>query len=249
MSNENYSELTDAMKKLRLLYAADNLSELLESNSDRSIIDFIKHWMRLELTEKKSRTLKRRMVEAKLGRYARMENFDWNWPIELSRSQIEAYLNLDFMSTPTNLIFMGPAGLGKTMIAKNIAAAAVMRGFRSRFVTASKLAASLLHSGHKIETAIRKFTEPDILIIDELGYLSFEQKSADAIFEVISRRYESKAIIVTTNLAFSEWPTVFPGASCVTALVDRLTHHADIVKISGKSYRKGNKGGKNEKIT
>ncbi len=241
MNFQTNTDIIDGLRKLRLLYAAENLEDLVNSNEGRSTLDFMKHWVTLELTEKRARTLQRRMTEAKLGRYARMDNFDWNWPSGISKGTIQSHLKLEFVTEPKNLIFLGTAGLGKTMIAKNIAATAVMRGLRSRFVTASKLASTLVHSGHKIEVAIRKFTEPDILVIDELGYLSFEQKAADALFEVISRRYELKPIIVTSNLPFSEWPTIFPGASCVTALVDRLTHHADIIKISGKSYRKGMK--------
>ena len=242
MTHTEINDLKTNLKNLRLHYASENLEELLHSNQGKSHFDLIDHWTRLELTEKKSRTLKRRMIEAKLGRYSRMENFDWNWPKGISRADIESYMNLSFMAEPANLIFLGTAGLGKSMIAKNIAAAAVLKGFRSRFVSASKLASTVLHSGHKTEIALKKFTEPDLLVIDELGYLSFEQRAADAIFEVVSRRYESKPIIVTSNLPFSEWPTIFPGAACVTALVDRLTHHADIIKISGESYRVGKRG-------
>lgn len=248
MTTTDIETIYSDLKKLRLLYAAENLDNLIETDSGESLIGFIQRWIRLELTEKKSRTLQRRLTEAKLGRYKRMDSFDWKWPAGISRATIEYFLDLNFIAEPKNLILLGTAGLGKTMIAKNIAANAVLRGYRSRFVTASKLVSSLLHSGHKMESAIRKFTDPDVLIIDELGYLSFELKAADTIFEVISRRYESKPTIVTTNLAFSQWPTIFPGASCVTALVDRLTHHADIVKVTGQSYRKAAKDKNNDQL-
>ena len=86
---------------------------------------------------------------------------------------------------------------------------------------------------------MKKYTSPDVLVIDELGYLSFEQNAADALFEVVSRRYESSPIILTTNLAFSDWPIIFPGAACVAALVDRLTHNAEIIRVTGNSFRAG----------
>jgi len=123
------------------------------------------------------------------------------------------------------------------MISKNIVSNAVNRGYKGVFSSASRIVADLLHSGRKMKAAIKKDTSPDTLIIDELGYLGFEQKAADVLFEVISRRYENKPIVLTTNLAFSKWPTIFPGAACVTALVDRLTHNAEIIRVSGPSYR------------
>ena len=177
------------------------------------------------------------MKEAKLGRFVRMCDFDWDWPKEIDRDRIECLLNLDFLAAKDNAIFIGAQGLGKTLIAKNIVSNAVNRGYKGLFSTASKMVSDLLHSGHKLEVALKKYTSPDVLVIDELGYLSFEQKAADILFEVISRRYENKPIILTTNLAFAEWPTIFPGAACVTALVDRLTHNAEILRITGPSFR------------
>ncbi|MFW7377850.1 MAG: ATP-binding protein [Oligoflexus sp.] len=193
--------------------------------------------LRLEVIEKKSRSIQRRIIEAKLGRLHRMHDFDWNHPKEIDRNRIERLLNLGFLAANQNVIFIGPQGLGKTMLSKNIAWNAVNKGHRALFSTASKIVSDLLHSGHKFETAMKKYTSPDVLVIDELGYLSFEQKAADALFEVISRRYESKSIVLSTNLGFADWPTIFPGAACVTALVDRLTHNADIVRITGSSFR------------
>jgi len=130
-------------------------------------------------------------------------------------------------------------GLGKTMLACNIAHEAVLKGYSALFVEASKMLLDLgaQDSARALERRLRHYARPDLLCIDEVGYLSYDARAADLLFEVVSRRYESKSIVITTNLAFSDWPDIFPNASCVTALIDRLTHHADISLIEGESYR------------
>lgn len=230
-------ELQKDLKYLRLYYTAEHTEKIIHDNANKDPATFLENLTRLEIVNKKSRSIQLRMREAKLGRFEKMNNFDWNWAKEIDRTRIESLLNLDFLACNRNIIFIGAQGLGKTMISKNIVSNAVNRGYKGVFSSASRIVADLLHSGRKMEAAIKKYTSPDILVIDELGYLSFEQKAADVLFEVISRRYENKPIILTTNLAFSEWPTIFPGAACVTALVDRLTHNAEIIRVSGPSYR------------
>jgi DNA replication protein DnaC len=123
------------------------------------------------------------------------------------------------------------------MIAKNLVQKALDQGYKGRFITAAKLIADLLSADYRLESRLRYYTNLDILAIDEIGYLSFESRAADLLFEVVSRRYEQAPIILTTNLAFKDWPSIFPGAFCVSALVDRLIHHCHILPIRGDSYR------------
>ena len=93
-------------------------------------------------------------------------------------------------------------------------------------------------SPRALERRLRHYARPALLCVDEVGYLAYDARAADLLFEVVNRRYEQKSIVITTNLAFSDWPSVFPNASCVTALIDRLTHHADICLIEGQSFRR-----------
>ncbi len=230
-------DLKTDLKALRLYYTAENAVKILQDNVKNDHATLLQNLARLEIVEKKSRSIQSRMTLAKLGRFQRMASFDWSWPDEIDQEKVESLLNLDFLASKQNVILIGAQGLGKTMISKNIVSNAINRGYKGIFASASRITSDLLHSGRKMETAIKKYLSPDILVIDELGYLSFEQKAADVLFEVISRRYENKPILLTTNLSFSEWPTIFPGAACVTALVDRLTHNAEIVRIKGPSYR------------
>jgi DNA replication protein DnaC len=231
-------DLSNLLQSLRLHHTAKNLESLMESLKERSPREILSHIASLEIVEQKNRSIARRLSEARIGRYKRMEDFDWKHPEEINRAKIETLLTTDFTKLGKNLVIIGTQGLGKTMIARNLAAKAVYDGHSARFTTASKLCADLLSAGHRLESRLRYYANADLLIIDELGYLSYQDKAADMLFEVVSRRYERAPIILTTNLTFAEWPNVFPGAACVSAILDRLIHHCEIIQIKGASYRK-----------
>jgi len=158
---------------------------------------------------------------------------------EIDRPLIERALTLDFVPEVRNLILLGANGLGKTMITKNIAHAAVLAGHSVLFRTASELLDDLqLDSSELLRRRLKKYARPSLLCIDEVGYLSYDCHAADLLYEVINRRYEHRSIIVTTNRAFKNWNVVFPNATCIVSLLDRLTHHADVTVIQGESYRR-----------
>jgi DNA replication protein DnaC len=169
-----------------------------------------------------------------------MADFDWNWPAKIDRHTIERALAGELVDNAENLVLLAAQGLGKTMIGRNLVYETVMRGQTALFVEAPQMLLDLTsqESSRALERRLRYYARPKLLCIDEVGYLSTDARSADMLFEVVSRRYELAATVVTTNLAFADWPAVFPNASCVAALVDRLTHHADIVVVDGQSYRK-----------
>jgi DNA replication protein DnaC len=240
-SNE---ELSTQLKTLRLHYTADNLESIMGALENKSPREALSHLAAVESIEKKNRSINRRMAESRLGRFKRMEDFDWKHPTEINRPKVESLLEGDFTMTGQNLIIIGTQGLGKTMIARNLGAIAVQLGHTVRFVTASKLVSDLLSAGHNLESRLRYYARVELLIIDELGYLSYQDKAADMLFEVVSRRYEKAPILLTTNLTFAQWPEIFPGAACVSAILDRLIHHCEIVQIKGPSFRKKQSGDK-----
>ena len=167
-----------------------------------------------------------------------MADFDWNWPSRIDRELIERALSLEFIGEGRNLILLGANGLGKTMIAKNIAYAAATAGQSVLFRTAAELLADLSCDSPQLRR--RKFSfyaRPRLLCIDEVGYLSYDSSSADLLYEVINRRYERNSVLITTNRAFKDWNEVFPNAACIATMLDRLTHHADITRIEGRSFR------------
>ena len=166
--------------------------------------------------------------------------FDGRWREEIDRGLVEELLMLRFLSDEgTNAAFVGPNGVGKTMIVQNIAYGAVTAGASARFVPASQMLSELSRQDGEatLERCLKRYCKYDLLVIDELGYLDYSNRYADLLFQVISGRYKKRSTIVTTNKAFQEWNTIFPNAICVTTLVDRLMHKAERVVIKGKSYR------------
>ena len=148
-------------------------------------------------------------------------------------------MTLQFLADATNVVLVGSNGLGKTMFACNLGYQAVLAGHTVLFVTAGQLLGDLaaLDSDSALRRRLRHYAAPDLLLIDEVGYLSYSNRHADLLFELVSRRYQHKSTVVTTNKAFAAWGEVFPNAACVVSLVDRLMHRAEVVRIEGESYR------------
>jgi DNA replication protein DnaC len=235
-------ELSAQLASLRLVRTAADLEDFLAraTKGRFSPATLLEELVRQELHERERRSLERRLRSAQLGRFKPIDEFDWNWPTKIERRAIERALSGELVRARENLVLIAAQGLGKTMLARNIVHAAVLQGHSARFTEASKMLLDLgaQDSPRALERRLRHYTRPTLLCIDEVGYLSYDARAADLLFEVVSRRYEQRSIVITTNLAFKDWPGVFPNATCVTALVDRLTHHADICLIEGQSYRR-----------
>jgi len=192
-----------------------------------------------EEAERHRRSLERRIRNAKVGRFRPLADFDWSWPQKIDRPLIEELMQLGFIEEVANVILAGPNGVGKSTIAQNLIHQALLRGHTALCVSASVMLNDLTAQDTSTALArrLRRYTTPTVLLVDEVGYLSYDSRAADLLFEVVSRRHEQRPILLTTNKPFAEWNEVFPNASSVTALVDRLLHRAEIVKIEGESYR------------
>jgi DNA replication protein DnaC len=234
--------LPDALKTLGLYHTATHLDDLVALATKRrwSPIQLLEQLVATEHQDRTRRSLERRLARARIGRFTPMTEFDWAWPTRIDRAAVEAAGRLDFLAAGRNVVLVAAQGLGKTMIAQNIAHQAVLAGHRVLFTTAAQLLLDLggQDSPRGLARRLQYYTQQGLLLIDEVGYLSYDARAADLLFQVVSRRYERKSLVLTTNLSFSEWPTIFPNAATVIALIDRVVHYADIIPIEGESYRR-----------
>lgn len=211
-----------------------------------SAVQTLEEIARLEQVEKTRRSLQSRLQHARIGRFKPLSDFDWNWPKRIERDLIERAFTLEFIRDGRSLVLLGSNGLGKTMIAKNLAHQAVMAGYSVLCTTAAELIEDLRsRSPETLRRAVTRYVRPALLVIDEVGYLAYDSHAADLLYRVIDRRYERpgardtgpRSILLTTNLAFRDWNTVFPNATSIATLLDKLTHYADVTLIEGESYR------------
>jgi len=234
--------LADQLTALGLRDTAAHLDDVVALATKRrwSPTQLLEHLVTTEQQERIRRSLERRLARSRLGRFSPMSDFDWAWPKRLDRAAVEAALRLDFLAAARNVVLVAAQGLGKTMIAQNIAHAAVLAGTHVLFTTAAQLLLDLgsQESTRGLARRLNYYATRGLLVIDEVGYLSYDARAADLLFQVVTRRYEKRSLVLTTNLPFSEWPTIFPNAATAIALIDRLVHHADILTIDGDSYRR-----------
>jgi DNA replication protein DnaC len=234
--------LAEQLTALGLRYTAAHLDDLVATATKKrsSPLEFLELVAERETQHRSKRSLERRLARSRIGRFKPMADYEWDWPKRIDRDAIESALRLEFLDGARNIVLVAPQGLGKTMIARNIAHQAVLAGHAVLIVTAAQLLLDLAaqDSARTLERRFRHYCRPTLLCLDEIGYLSYDARNADLLFQIISRRYEQKSIVMTTNLAFSEWPTIFPNATCATALIDRTVHHADVIALEGDSYRR-----------
>lgn len=233
-------ELTAQLQRLNLRRTAQGLDDLLARATTQrwSPRQLLEEMARSEIEDVARRSLERRLAQARLRRFKPLTDFEWDWPTKIDRQWIERALTLEFLTTGRNLILCGTNGLGKTMIAKNIAYTAVLAGYSVLFRTAAELLRDFDDDSPGLRRRkFRFYARPTLLCIDEIGYISYDAHAADLLFEIVNHRYEYNSVLVTTNKAFKEWNAVFPNATSIAALLDRLTHHADITVIEGTSYR------------
>jgi DNA replication protein DnaC len=240
IANAPANSLTAQLAQIGLCALPSQLDDFLAraAKSRWSPHQILEQMAQAEIAERSRRSLERRLRLSGVKRFKPMADFDWSWPTQIERDVIERALTLDFIPEARNLVLVGRNGLGKTMIAQNLCNAAVLAGHSVLF----RSAAALLEDLHRQtpegrRRKLRTYGNVGILCVDEVGYLSFDDKAADLLYEVINRRYERKPVILTTNRPFKEWNEVFPNATCIVTLLDRLLHHADVTVIEGDSYR------------
>lgn len=226
------SDLCSRARRLGLYGLVDRWDEMGDEPWVEELLD-------IEEKERGRRSLERRLRNAKIGRFKPMADFDWEWPKKIDRDLVTDLFRFEFLEEPANVVLIGPNGVGKTTIAQNLAHEALIRGLTVRFALASDMLSDLTCQDGPAALArrLRRYVQPALLVIDEVGYLSYNAQHADLLFDIINRRNEDKSTVVTTNKPFAEWNEVFPNSTSVVALIDRLVHRAEIVEVDGDSYR------------
>lgn len=233
MKISDHNEMQDQLRTLGLWGLLENFEDIADE-------EWLPRVIEMEARSRHQRSRERRLTNAKLGTFKPAADFDWAWPKKIDREAFDELFKLKFVSDGVNVILLGPNGIGKTMLAKNLVHQAVVRGHTARFTTASDMLSDLAAQGTNasLTRRLRRYCQPKVLGIDEVGYLSYDGRYADLLFEVVTRRYnDGKPIILTTNKPFAQWTEVFPNAGCVVTLVDRLIHRSEILTLEGKSYR------------
>jgi len=210
------------------------------AEQDWSPLDFLSRLVEGEAMQRKDRATQRRIKAARFPIIRTLEQFNWSWPKKINRPQVQNLFRLSFAREKANVIFMGGVGLGKTHLATALAYEACLAGHSVLYATAIDIVNTLsaAQSASRLKSELKKYITPEILLLDELGYLPIDKSGADLLFQIFSQRYESGSTILTTNQAYKHWAKIFNNdATLTSAVLDRLLHHAQTVTIEGKSYR------------
>lgn len=206
----------------------------------QSTEQYVKELLELELRERETNRINRMVKTAGFQVIKTLDEFVWNQNIQLPAGLTKEYMaELGFLRAKENLVFLGSVGTGKTHLATAIALEACRQGHPVRFFTAAALANLLLERNNKgtLNSFLGALRKADLLVIDEIGFVPLHKDAAELLFQVISDCYERKSLIITSNLEFSQWNTVFGDNRLTAALIDRLIHHSHILVFSGESYR------------
>jgi DNA replication protein DnaC len=233
--------MNDQLKRLGLTQLARVLPTLLDEARQQQLSyeAFLNHALDTELGGRQQRALERRMRAAHLPRRVRLDAFDFSFQPTLSERLVRELASLRFVQTATNVVLLGPPGVGKTHLASALAMQAMEAGYSAFFTTLSQLAAALeapLTRGGR-HGQLHRYIRPHVLIVDEVGYTRLTAEQAHQLFELVTARYERGAMVITSNLHFAEWGGLLGDDVLATALLDRLLHHAEIITINGRSYR------------
>jgi DNA replication protein DnaC len=233
--------LAEVMRALGLDYAASILDPAMSkaiahNDSPTSLLD---HLMREQLRVYSERRAQLALKRSAIFPLTTIDTYDFDYPKLVDRDLVHRAAMLDFIKEHTNVVFVGPSGVGKTHLANAIGQLACLRGYRVRFTTAADLVNDLVagQSRNTLHRRLCAWASYDLVLVDELGYLSFDARGADLLYQVFNRRYQRGATIVTTNLPFKEWGKLFHNAAAASAIADRLVHKGLLIRINGRSHR------------
>lgn len=241
LGNAEYEQLLRNLRQLRLSRVAEVLDGHTKQAIDGNIsyLDFLNGLIEEAVAARQSNSLARRIRLAGLPYVKTMEQFDVSFQPSIDSRKVQDLATLRFVEEKANVILLGPPGVGKTHLAVGLALRSCQAGHRVRFVTLHRLVEELYaaRADNSLAEAIRGLVRPDVLVVDEMGYLPLSEEQAHSLFEVICRRYEHGSVILTSNKNFAEWGAILGDNVIASAILDRLLHHSTVLNITGSSYR------------
>jgi len=226
-------------KELRLPTLGAQFARLAEEASSQSHMSYLEALLEAEIEERERNAISRRIAEAHLPKAKTLEEFEFEKAPQVPAALIRNLADGGYLKRAEPVVLLGDTGTGKTHLAIGLAVAACRQKKRVRFTTAAALINDLIEARDKTELSriTNRWTRFDLIVVDEMGYVAIPESAAELLFQVISGRAERAAVIVTTNLPFSEWTTMFPNARLCKAMLDRLTDRAHIIETGSESYR------------
>ena len=230
-----------SLQSLGLKAIEARLESLLEqaSKKESSYADFLDELLACEVDARRTRYLRARLQLAHLPFVKNFDQFEFAFQPSIDERQIRELRTLRFIHEASNVIFLGPPGVGKTHLSVSLAEAAIQAGFGAYFMTAHDLVHDLgrAYREGRLDRRMRVYLAPKVLIIDEMGYLPLDDLGATIFFQLVSARYERGSIILTSNKSYGDWDSIFGDQIIATAILDRLLHHSTTINIRGESYR------------
>lgn len=241
MENTNYNKLLNNLEELKLTALKDNLSIYADmvSNKEKGFIDALYELTEKEKTFRRERLMNNSVKTAGFPFLKKIDDYDFSFQPSVSKDEITDLLSLRFIDNKENIIFVGSPGTGKTHLATSIGIEAALHRYGVHFITCQKLMndLTLALDENRLEKRFKQYTGYKVLIIDEIGYLTMNTEQANLFFQLISRRYEKKSTILTTNKTLSKWTEIFIDPIITNAILDRVLHHCHLINIIGPSYR------------
>lgn len=233
-----YTKLEDNLTKLKLTAIKEYLPNYLEGN-DLSLPEILEQLTSKELAYRTQRSAKMSIHVAHFPYAKGLDEFDFDFQPSVDKQRIMNLASMNFISSAKNILFIGSSGVGKTHLATGLGMEACKNHLSTYFVNCHELIErlKLAHQENRLAAILKNYSRYKLLIIDEIGYLPIDDLGSDLFFQLIARRYEKKSTIITTNIPLSEWGETFSNPTIANAILDRLVHHSEIFKITGKSYR------------
>lgn len=241
MSTPEYEQLVKDMKRLRLGRLADSLDAHVKraAAGNMNYLDFFSGLVQEAIEGRDQSSLQLRLKQSHFPYRKTLEPFDFSFQPTLSERKVATLATLRFIEAKENIIFLGPPGTGKTHLSIALGVKACMAGYRVLFTTLHDLIYTLQASlaDNTLPAKLRTYSQPALLIIDEVGYLPLDRQGSHFLFQLVTRRYEQGSIILTSNKAFADWGMALGDGVIASAILDRLLHHSTVFNIRGDSYR------------